>query len=295
MAGGRGSRFGALKQFASFGPNGEFLMEYSIYDALQCGFEQIVLITGEDSVPFLRDYFRSRLPEKVELHVLAQGLDDLPAGMVVQNRTKPWGTAHAVWTARHVVSNPFAVVNADDFYGRSAYAFAAELMDQKLSEAQAVLVPYVLEETLSAEGPVSRGICLGQAGQLTGIEEVERLVRRQGRIVDLDSDRSFEPETPVSMNFWAFTPEVFVQLEADLKDFLRDEKQRVKEGRADKAEIFIPKQVQTWIKEKGLQVYFSPLARGWFGVTYQKDKTMVEQNIKSLVDQNLYPSALWTT
>ena len=160
MAAGRGSRYGKLKQFDGLGPNEEFLMEFSIYDAIENGFDHIVVITQRDNVAFLRDHLIDRLPGSVKLDVIAQELSDLPEGSAYKvERQKPWGTAHAVWSARNLIKNPFAVINADDYYGKNAYKNAAGFIAKNIDNDNYALVAYTLSDTLSEHGSVSRGVC----------------------------------------------------------------------------------------------------------------------------------------
>ncbi len=181
MAAGKGSRYGKLKQFDSFGPNDEFLMEFSIFDALENGFDHIVVITQKDNVDYLQDYLRQRIPGQVRLDVLAQEYSDLPKGVTFKGeRTKPWGTAHAVWTARDVIKGPFAVINADDYYGKDAYKNAAEFMKAHPQDGQYGLIAYTLSDTLSPHGSVSRGVCQQNGELLVSVQERTKLQRGGG-------------------------------------------------------------------------------------------------------------------
>ena len=184
MAAGKGSRYGKLKQFDGLGPNEEFLMEFSIYDALEVGFDHIVVITQESNVDFLKEHLVERLPAEVKVDVLAQKLTDLPEGSSIDvAREKPWGTAHAVWTARHVISDPFVVINADDYYGKKAYDKAAAFINGEHGDAGFGLVAYTLKDTLSTFGSVSRGVCKQNGTVLISVEERIKIEDQDGQIV----------------------------------------------------------------------------------------------------------------
>ncbi|MEJ2584137.1 MAG: sugar phosphate nucleotidyltransferase [Robiginitalea sp.] len=219
MAAGKGSRYGKLKQFDDLGPKGEFLMEFSIYDAIANGFNHIVVITQKDNVEFLREYLGKRLPSDVSLDVLAQELTDLPEGtQFAGERPKPWGTAHAVWTARNVITNPFAVINADDYYGQPAYARAAEFI--RNTPDSFGLVAYTLKDTLSPHGSVSRGVCRQEGSSLRSVDERLEIADSNGQIRDADSGITFTGNELVSMNFWVCQPDLFSRIESDFREFL---------------------------------------------------------------------------
>ena len=173
MAAGSGSRYGKLKQFDDLGPKEEFLMEFSIYDALKYGFDHIVAITKRENVDFLKEHLSSRLPKNIKLDVLAQEVNDLPEGVTFSGeRAKPWGTAHAVWTARNVINRPFAIINADDYYGKNAFESAADFIKNNRNGETFGLIAYILKNTLSEHGSVSRGVCKSENGKLTSIHAV---------------------------------------------------------------------------------------------------------------------------
>ena len=202
MAAGSGSRYGKLKQFDNLGPNGEFLMEFSIYDAINNGFEHIVIVTKGENQDFLKKYLKSRIPNSVKLDVLAQKTDDIPQGSnfsVV--RKKPWGTAHAVWTARDVINSSFVIINADDYYGQNAFKGAAEFILTQKNDASFALVGYKLEDTLSEFGTVSRGVCTLKDNFLKTIIERTKIIKKNGTIIDEDSKNTLDPKSTVSMNF----------------------------------------------------------------------------------------------
>ncbi len=202
MAAGRGSRYGKLKQFDGLGPAEEFLMEFSMYDALQNGFNHIVVVTQKDNVSYLKDYLSERLNKSVALDVIAQELHDLPEGSSYKGeREKPWGTAHAVWTARNVISGPFAVINADDYYGKKAYKNAANFINRTADDMSFGLVAYTLRDTLSEYGSVSRGVCKREGNTLISVEERIKIEQQEDGIVDTDSGIRFTGEELASLNF----------------------------------------------------------------------------------------------
>lgn len=288
MAAGSGSRYGALKQFDELGPNGEFLFEYGIYDALACGFQHVVLITRKAYVTELSAYLSDRLPKGVKLDVLAQEVSDLPAGARHSfSREKPWGTAHAVWTARGVIDGPFVVVNADDYYGRRSYELAGEFIDKDESMSEFGLVPYRLSETLSAQGSVSRAVCRQVGGYLEDIVEYLELVEDDNGIVDLQTHARFSGEELVSMNFWILGHRVFELIEEDLVSFVGSP-----EAGAG-GEIYIPKQVQQWRAAGKVRVKLTGSCADWFGVTYAKDKSRAMEKLVEKANIKFYPSPLW--
>ena len=288
MAAGRGSRYGKLKQFDDLGPNGEFLMEFSIHDALANGFDHIVVITQKDNVDFLRDYLKERLPGSVSLDVLAQELTDLPEGASFSGeRPKPWGTAHAVWTARDVIRGPFAVINADDYYGQPAYARAAEFMKATEGSNTFGLVAYTLRDTLSPHGSVSRGVCSREGKYLRSVDERVEIQEVDGQIRDADSGLEFDGNELVSMNFWVCHPSIFQQIETDFREF------RSGSDDPSKGEIYLPFVIQDMLSEEVVQVEVIPADSPWFGVTYAADKEQAVSELADLSDKGRYPSPLW--
>ncbi len=288
MAAGSGSRYGALKQFDELGPCGEFLFEYGIYDAVACGFDHVVLITKKHYVSDLSTYLRERLPDEVKLDVLAQEVSDLPDGAGLSfEREKPWGTAHAVWTARKVIRGPFVVVNADDYYGRRSFELAAEFIGEQDEMSDFGLVPYRLSETLSTEGSVSRAVCRQNGDYLEDIVEYLELIRDEAGIVDLQTGSRFSGEELVSMNFWILGQEVFKLIEKDLVSFVASGDAR------SRGEIYIPKQVQQWMSRGKVRVRLTGSGSDWFGVTYANDKSRAMEQLRERTFKNFYPSPLW--
>lgn len=286
MAAGSGSRYGKLKQFDDLGPNGEFLMEFAIHDALQNNFEQIVVITKKENVDFLKEHLSERLPQGIHLEVLAQEITDLPSGVTFEGeRKKPWGTAHAVWTARKVIDGPFVVINADDFYGQSAYKKAAEFM--KANDDAYALLGYTLKNTLSEHGSVSRGVCEVENDNLVSVQERLKLVDQGDKVVDEDTGLEYTGEEQASMNFWVCRPNIFDKIESEFRKFLNDE------ARIASSELYIPVMIQEMLQAKEIEVKCVPSGGDWFGVTYASDKEKAMKSLKEKTKEGKYPSPLW--
>ena len=286
MAAGSGSRYGKLKQFDDLGPNGEFLMEFAIYDAIQNNFEQIVVITKKENVSFLEEHLSKRIPSTIKLNVLAQELTDLPDGVTFTGeRKKPWGTAHAVWTARKVIDGPFVVINADDFYGQSAYKKAADFM--KSNDEAYALLGYTLKDTLSEHGSVSRGVCEVNGDNLVSVQERLKLVQKENNILDEDTNLEFTGDEQASMNFWVCRPSIFDKIESEFRTFLKDD------DRIANSELYIPLMIQEMLQAKEIEVKCIPSGGDWFGVTYASDKEKAMNSLKEKSDSGKYPAPIW--
>lgn len=288
MAAGSGSRYGKLKQFDDLGPAGEFLMEFAMYDAIKNDFDHIVVITKKENVDFLKDHLNGRLPQQVKLDVLAQEKTDLPNGATFDGeRKKPWGTAHAVWTARHVIDGPFAVINADDFYGQSAYKNAANFMRQHPNDNTYALIGYTLKDTLSEHGSVSRGVCLVDGDNLTSVEERLELEHNNDKVIDHHSGNTYTGDEQVSMNFWVCKPSIFDKIESEFRLFLQDD------DRIANSELYLPITIQEMLQAGEVNVKLVPSGGEWFGVTYASDKEKAMKNLQNKTAQNQYISPLW--
>ena len=295
LAAGMGSRYGGLKQMDPMGPNGETVLDYSVFDAIRAGFGRVIFIIREDFAEAFKKGIGSRFAEHIKVDYAFQRLDDLPEGFSVpEGRSKPWGTSHAVRAAREITKEPFAVINADDFYGRDAYKRAAAFLTNPPAEngvAHYAMVGYPLENTLSDHGDVNRGICeRNENGLLTEVEEYVRIERESDGVVRgeaLDGKRKPISEgTPVSMNFWAFTPCFFDHLEGEFTDFL------AARGTEEKSECYIPTVVDSLIRAKKADCKVLTTTSQWFGVTYPADKEHVVYSIGSLIEAGEYPSNL---
>lgn len=290
MAAGRGSRYGKLKQFDGLGPNEEFLMEFSMYDAIESGFDHIVVITQKDNVEFLRDHLKGKLPTAVRLDVIAQELSDLPEGATYQGeREKPWGTAHAVWSARNVIKNPFAVINADDYYGKGAYRNAAEFIANNKDNDHYGLLAYTLSDTLSEHGSVSRGICEREGNALLSVVETIKITRQNDGILDLETGKAFVGDELVSMNFWVCRPSIFTQIEEDIREFLKDE------ANVKGSEVYLPFVIQAMLQNNKTSVEVIPSDSKWFGVTYADDKQKAMDQLSNMTISGGYQAPLWNT
>lgn len=289
MAAGSGSRYGKLKQFDELGPKSEFLLEFSIYDALTNGFDHIVAITKKENVDYLREHLSLRLPKNIKLDVLAQEITDLPEGMTYTGeRVKPWGTAHAVWTARKVIKNSFAIINADDYYGKNAFKSAANFIRSNKNDATYGLIAYTLKDTLSKFGSVSRGVCKSENGKLTSIYEHTKIeAQDNSTITDLDSGTEFTGEELVSMNFWVCQPSIFAFITGYLKDFMGN-KDHIAKG-----EIYLPFAIKEMTDQKIIEVDVIPSESQWFGVTYASDKETAVAALQEMTDNKEYPSPIW--
>ena len=296
LAAGMGSRYGGLKQLDGLGPNGETIMDYSIYDAVKAGFGKIVFVIRKD---FEQD-FREKILSKYEGHVPAelvlQSLDSMPEGFSVpEGREKPWGTNHAVLMAKDVINEPFLVINCDDFYNRDAFMVIGKFLSNlpEGSKNKYAMVGFRVGNTLSENGTVARGICSKDAdGNLTTVVERTEIKRVDGPVCYKDEEGNWiavEDNTPVSMNMWGFTPDYFDYSEAYFKEFLSDPKNMENL----KAEFFIPLMVNKLINEKTATVEVLDTTSKWFGVTYAADRDDVVARIQKLIDEGVYPNKLF--
>lgn len=293
LAAGMGSRYGGLKQMDPMGPDGETILDYSVFDAIRAGFGKVVFVIREDFAEAFREGVGSRFSDRIEIDYAFQKLDDLPEGFSVPaDRQKPWGTAHAVRAAREVINEPFAVVNADDFYGADAYQTAADYLRNLSTESTDYsIVGYYLKNTLSEHGGVNRGICTANdQGLLTNVEEVVDITRRPGGAVigtGLDgSEREIAEEAIVSMNFWCFSPAYFTQTEEHFSAFL------AQHLNTPKSECYIPTVVDDFVEKEQATCKVLPTTSNWFGVTYPDDKPRVVSAVAALIANGEYPENL---
>lgn len=288
MAAGSGSRYGSLKQFDELGPNQEFLMEFSIYDSILFGFDHVVVITKEANKEFLKEYLTERLPDSIKIDVVVQDINDLPSNITLNNsREKPWGTAHAVWSARHVIKSDFVIINADDYYGKKAYQGAANFIKTNISKSTYALVVYKLKDTLSDFGSVSRGVCSVINKKLAYIEEHTKIKSNSDIIKDLDSGRILTPDTLVSMNFWICNPSIFNFIENYFVNFLQNP------NNLEKSEIYLPFVAQEMMSGGLIDITVIESNSDWFGITYYDDKVKAESTLADLAQSGQYPSPLW--
>ncbi len=292
MAAGMGSRYGGLKQIDAMGPSGEILLEYSVFDAMRAGFNTVVFIISGSMQDEFSAVIGTRLSKRINVEYAVQSLGDLPPGFSVpEGRVKPWGTSQAILSAASVVRTPFAVINADDYYGREAFAVMAEFLDSvDPAQFDSAMVGYRIENTLSEHGTVTRGICRTGGGYLENIAEIPEIgYAEDGSIWYRNSgDRGILAGSELcSMNFWGFTPRVFEYLEKDFARFLGER------GGELKSEWLIPVTVDDMIRSGETKVRVLESSGSWFGVTYPEDKPKVTAKLQSLVDQGWYPTPLF--
>jgi NDP-sugar pyrophosphorylase family protein len=293
MAAGMASRYGSMKQIQQFGPSGETIMDYSIYDAIEAGFGKVVFIIRKDFADDFKAIFEPKLRGRIEMEYAFQDLDDYIGDFKIpEGRVKPWGTSHAIMCAQDFVQEPFAVINADDFYGKDAFVKAANFLKSECRPDVYGLVGYQLANTLSANGSVSRGVCKVDAnGNLVEINERLKIYRENGRMVYEEADGSktpLEEDTKASMNFWCFHPSLFDYLRTEFKKFLQEQ------GSADlKAEFLIPRTADQWVKDGKGVIKVIPTNAQWFGVTYKEDAPVVKEDLQQLVNKGVYPKSLW--
>lgn len=281
-----GSRYGGLKQLSGLGPSGEVLMEYSIYDALTAGFGKIVFIIRSAMEADFQEMVINRLPTSISYDVVFQELNNIPPGYLISGeRTKPLGTGHALWCARHVVQNNFAVLNADDFYGRSGFEKIVRFFETAVSDG--CLVGYNLNKTLSDSGSVTRGLCQQtENGQLSSIEEVDGLKENNSIIMDCAGRKLVGTEL-VSMNFWGFKPSIFPLLEEQFCKWLK------RNCDSPKAEFILPSVMGELIRISDLKIEVLHAQEDWMGVTYLSDNELVKERLSKLANQGHYPNPLW--
>ena len=293
LAAGMGSRYGGLKQLDGLGPNGETIMDYSIFDAIRGGFGKLVFVIRKDFENDFRNKIISKYENHIPVELVFQSIDDLPAGFTCpEGRTKPWGTNHAVLMGKDVIKEPFAVINADDFYGRDSFAVlgkALSEMDGKKNDY--CMVGYRVGNTLSESGSVARGICgTNEGGYLTTVVERTEIMRVNGPVCYKDEKGEWvalEDNTPVSMNMWGFTPDYFKYSEDYFVEFLKENRENLK------AEYYIPLMVNKLINDGTARVKVLDTTAKWFGVTYAADRQSVVDKIQALVDAGEYPAKLF--
>ena len=288
-----GSRYGGLKQIDPMGPSGETILDYSVFDAIRAGFGKVVFIIRPDFEQDFRERIASKFAGRIDVGFAFQTINQLPAGFTVPaGREKPWGTTHAILCARQAVNTPFAVINADDFYGQDSYAKLGRYLSGLAEKSTAyAMVGFTLKNTLSEHGTVARGVCKTDAtGKLSDIQELTKIAKLShgaehrgddGVVVSLTGDE------PVSMNMWGFTPAIFAQLESDFLAFLRAK------GGEMKSEAYIPMSVGNLIRDGQATCQVLRSDSTWFGVTYREDKPIVQASITLQVASGAYPRSLW--
>ena len=292
LAAGMGSRYGGLKQIDGLGPNGETIMEYSGYDALRAGFGKVVFVIRKDFEEAFREVVISKYADKVPCEVCFQSVDKVPEGCTYNpERTKPWGTNHAVLMAKDLIREPFAVINADDFYGRESFQVLADyLKSVEGTTGKYCMVGYRVANTLSENGSVSRGVCAtDENGYLTDVVERTKIEKVGDKIIYTEDgvDTEIAPNSPVSMNMWGFTPEYFEYVEKAFVEFLQARGQELK------SEFYIPTLVNDMIRSGEATCKVLDTTSKWFGVTYAEDRPQVVMKINNLVKEGVYPEKLF--
>ncbi len=292
MAAGMASRYGSMKQIQQFGPGGETIMDYSIYDALNAGYDKVVFIIRSDFADDFKKIFEPKLKGKIETAYVYQEMDAYLNGYSVPaDRKKPWGTSHAILCVEHVVDEPFAVINADDFYGRNAFEKSNAFLKNECHENVYALIGYDLMRTLSEHGSVSRGVCdVDSDNNLIAINERLKIYNLNGQIVyedENDEKHEVPNNAKASMNFWCFHPSIFSFVKEEFKKFLDENIHN------PKAEFLIPQTADEFVHQKRGVIKVIPTDAPWFGVTYKEDAPIVTNNINKLVQEGLYPNKLW--
>jgi len=293
LAAGMASRYGSMKQTEGFGPSGETIMDYSIYDAIKAGFGKVVFIIRKDFADSFKANFGNKLEGKIEVDYVYQELDAY-VGAEFQNpeRTKPWGTGHAILCAADAVKEPFAVINADDYYGTDAFAKAAQFLNADCNQNTYAIIGYQLDMTLSEHGTVSRGVCKVNAQQhLESIKECTKIYKNEeGKVVFEENEQLSEvpADSSVSMNFWCFHPSIFSETKMLFEEFIPKNTANIK------SEFFIPIIADHFISNPANQIKVIPTTSQWFGVTYKEDAPSVKASVEKLVAENVYPGNLWS-
>jgi NDP-sugar pyrophosphorylase family protein len=291
LAAGIGSRYGGIKQIDGFGPNGETMMDYSLFDAIRAGFTKVVFIVRDEILQTVKEKFEPKAKGRIEIDFVIQSLDKMiPKEYQNSERVKPWGTGHAVLCAKDAIKEPFVVINADDFYGPDSYTAVADFFLKQKSTDHA-MVGYTLKNVLSEHGSVSRGV--GETDKsrfLTSVVERTVIVKEGDKIIakEKDGDLVLDPEAPTSMNFWAFQPNVFDYASKMFQEFLKNNHQNIK------SEFYIPLIANEMIKKNEGKIKVLGGGNIWFGVTYKDDKQEVSDKIKDLIKQGKYPEKLWS-
>ena len=299
MAAGMGSRYGGIKQLDSFGPDGEIIMDYSIFDAIKAGFDKIVIILREDIYDDFMNIIGNRLMEftNIPVHIVFQSLNDLPEGYKVPDgRTKPWGTGQAILSVKEYIDEPFLVINADDFYGRDPYIKSQIFLSNSilnLKKPKFCLAGYTLENTLSYNGSVTRGICkCDDNGNLLSIEETFGIKCENNIVTGTDSQGNkhiLSLQDTVSMNMMGFTPAIFPMLEDKFITFLN----KLSDNDPLKSEFLLPIAINEMLKDEVIDVEVVKTNANWFGVTFKEDREQVKNSLKKLAETGVYPNSLW--
>lgn len=291
LAAGMGSRYGGLKQLDPVGPSGEFILDYSVFDAIKAGFDKVIFIIRKDIEEIFKEKIGSRYEGKIKVEYVYQELNKLPNGFKVPDgRQKPWGTGHATLMVKDICKTPFSVLNADDFYGRSSFQLMADHFKKYSSEPNVYGIPaYLVGNTLSEHGSVSRGVCSVSNGELKDVVERVHIEKKSNQIVYVENgvESPLAANTLVSMNMWGINPNFFGYLEELFTEFLKSK------GNELKSEFFLPSAIDSLIRKKKISVKVYESKEVWVGVTYPEDKKEVVNSIRQKINQKVYPEDLW--
>jgi UTP-glucose-1-phosphate uridylyltransferase len=292
LAAGMGSRYGGLKQIDGIGPNDEPIIEYSIYDAIKAGFGKIVFVIREEFDAAFRAIFDA-FNDRIQIEYVYQPVNVKVDGLNLVERTKPWGTSHAVLVAKDIINEPFAVINADDYYGANSFKTMADFLLNDCSKTKMSMIGYILENTLSENGTVNRGVCKVDVNQnLVEVNERIKLAKKNGKVAyNIGSDEPIgevDPKSYVSMNYWGFHPSIFKEIEKGLHQFMEENAEH------PAAEYYIPDIVTTKIQSKEIVFSIIPTNDNWFGVTYKEDKQMAVNTLNKHIENGVYPKKLWS-
>jgi NDP-sugar pyrophosphorylase family protein len=296
MAAGMGSRYGGLKQIDPIGKHGEFIIDYSIYDAIKAGFNKVVFIIKEENYEVFRDTVGKRVEKLVDVKYAFQKNDAVPEGTIIpEGRTKPWGTAHAVYSCKELVNENFAVINADDFYGRDSFVQLADFLKEKVETGEKyhfAMAGFILNNTLTENGHVARGVCTtDENNYLKNVTERTKIQYNDGKVQffeEGDGWTTIDPNSTVSMNCWGFTPDIFVEIRKQMTDFFKKDLSILA-----KAEFFLPSVVQNLIDNGTCDVKVLNTTAKWYGVTYHEDKEEIVSFISKQIENGVYPDNLW--
>ena len=285
MAAGMGSRYGGLKQLDEVGPNGETIIDYSVYDAIEAGFNKVVFIIRQDFRDLFKEKISDKYTDKINIEIVYQNLHELPQNFTCPvGREKPWGTGHAILAARLVISEPFAAINGDDFYGRESFNIIADYYSK--NQTGFTMAAFQLDKTLSDFGTVSRGLCEVNKNKLVTVIETHDL-KKVNNNISSDREINLNGKEPVSMNMWGFTPVLFDYLQTMFNEFLNENNKNLK------SEFLIPTVVNDLIQQNLEEIHVLRTDAQWFGVTYKEDKSLVNQQIVKLIEAGLYPEKLF--
>ena len=292
LAAGMGSRYGGLKQIDGIGPNNEPIIEYSIYDAIKAGFGKIVFVIRKEFDAAFREIFDA-FKDRIEIEYVYQPVSFKVEGLKLVNRSKPWGTSHAVLVAKDVINEPFAVINADDYYGANSFKIMANFLANECSSSNMSMLGYILENTLSENGTVNRGVCeVDSKNNLIEVNEREKLARQGEKVkYNIGSEEPIgevDPKSYVSMNYWGFHPSIFKDIEEGFHNFIKENRN------SPTAEYYIPNIVSDKIKAGEIAFAVIPTNDNWFGVTYKEDKQMAIQTLNKHIENGVYPKKLWS-